>query len=355
MQKKVLIFLQSEVGGAERVSVTIGKNLDKESFDVRFYAVGPWECKIADFIPPAMFKGHLKYANAFKLLMNMYRTLREENPDVVFSSTMYISTKLLLLQPFFPRVKFVIRSENNFFKFNRKQQMMMRFLYQRARMVVAQTDEMRDELIDKARLDKDKVVAIQNPQDFKSIDMMAREPSPFNDDLKKYFVASGRFASAKGFDILVKAFALVVKKMGNAELYIVGRNSGPNEGYYTQIRDLINELEISEKVHCVGHKKNPYVYVRNADCFVLSSRNEGLPNVLIEALYLGIPAAATKCIPAIARIVDDGKTGFLAESENVTALSEAMLNAVKLGRIQSDYPVDTMPVFNKLFHTVVVE
>lgn len=353
MKRKVLIFLQSEVGGAERVSVTIGKNLDNESFDVCFYAVGPWECKIVDFIPPAMFRGHLKYANAFKLLVNMYHTLRKENPDVVFSSTMYISTKLLLLQPFFPRVKFVVRSENNFFKFNRKQQMMMRFLYQRARMVVAQTDEMRDELIYKAHLNKDKVVAIQNPQDFKSIDIMAQEPSPYNDGSKKYFVASGRFASAKGFDILVKAFALVAKKMENAELYIVGRNSGPNEEYYAQICDLISELKMNEKIHCVGHKKNPYVYVRNADCFVLSSRNEGLPNVLIEALYLGTPAAATKCIPAIARIVDEGETGFLAESENVMALSEAMLNAVKLGRIRSGYPVDTMPIFNELFHSVI--
>ena len=355
MKKKVLIFLQSEVGGAERVSVTIGKNLDKESFDVGFYAVGPWECKIADFIPPAMFRVHLKYANAFKLLVNMCNTLRKENPDVVFSSTMYISTKLLLLQPFFPRVKFIVRSENNFFKFNRKQQMMMRFLYQRARVVIAQTDEMREELIDRAHLNKDKVVSIQNPQDFKSIDVMAQEPSPYNDDSKNYFVASGRFAYAKGFDILVKAFALVVKRMANVELYIVGRNSGPNEGYYAEICNLIKELEMEEKIHCVGHKNNPYVYVKNADCFVLSSRNEGLPNVLIEALYLGTPAAATKCIPAIARIVDEGKTGFLAESENVMALSEAMLNAVKLGRIQSDYPVDTMPVFNKLFHTVVVE
>ena len=232
---------------------------------------------------------------------------------------------------------------------------MMRFLYQRARVVIAQTDEMREELIDKAHLNKNKVFAIQNPQDFKSIDVMAQEPSPYNDDSKKYFVASGRFAYAKGFDILVKAFALVVKRMANVELYIVGRNSGPNEGYYAEICNLIKELEMEEKIHCVGHKNNPYVYVKNADCFVLSSRNEGLPNVLIEALYLGTPAAATKCIPAIARIVDEGKTGFLAESENVMALSEAMLNAVKLGRIQSDYPVDTMPVFNKLFHTIVVE
>ena len=89
--------------------------------------------------------------------------------------------------------------------------------------------------------------------------------------------------------------------------------------------------------------------MKNADCFVLSSRNEGLPNVLIEALYLGTPAAATICIPAVTRIVEVGKTGYLARPEDVNSLAEAMLNAVQLGRIQSDYPMDTMIEFNKLF------
>ena len=80
MKKKVLIFLQSEVGGAERVSVTIGKNLDKEFFDVYFYAVGPWNCNISDFIPSSMFKEHLKHTNPFKLLLNLYKVLRRETP-----------------------------------------------------------------------------------------------------------------------------------------------------------------------------------------------------------------------------------------------------------------------------------
>lgn len=64
---------------------------------------------------------------------------------------------------------------------------------------------------------------------------------------------------------------------------------------------------MSDCVFCVGFKNNPYVYMKHADCFVLSSRNEGLPNVMIEALYLGTPVAAYKCIPVIERIVDEGK------------------------------------------------
>lgn len=353
MKRKVLIFLQSEVGGAERVSVTIGKNLDRESFDIYFYAVGPWECKIKDFIPANMFKGHLKQPNPFKLLTNLFRAIRRESPDIVFSSTMYISTKLLLLQPFFKRVKFIVRSENNFFTFNKRQQWMIRHLYRRAQKVIAQTDEMQTELVETAGLPEEKVIAIQNPQDFKTISILAQEANPFTETSKKYFVASGRFAPAKGFDVLIQAFAKVIKQIDNAELYIVGRNTGPNESYFKKIQECIDSLKLKDSVHCVGHQKNPYVYVKNADCFVLSSRNEGLPNVLIEALFLGTPVAATTCIPAIARIVEEGKTGFLAEPENADELANAMLETVKLGRIQSSYPMDTMPEFNSLFRLVL--
>lgn len=349
LKKKVLIFVQPGVGGAERVSVTIGKNLNPELFNVCFYAVGPRKCEISEFIPQNQFKGHLQHSNPFILLIDLYKVIKKESADIIFSSVMHYSTKLLLLQPFFSKIKFIIRCENNFFSFNTHQRLMIRFLYHRAQRIVAQTDEMQNELIEKVLLPASKIVTIQNPQDFEMISRLAQESSPFKDSSKTYFVASGRFAHQKGFDILVRAFALVSQKMKEAELYMVGKNSGPNEACYKQINDLIKQLSLSEKVHCMGYQKNPYVYVKNADCFVLSSRYEGLPNVLIEALYLGTPAAAVTCIPAVARIVEDGKTGYLAKSEDVYSLAEAMLNAVKLGRIHSDYPMDTMPAFNKLF------
>ena len=81
----------------------------------------------------------------------------------------------------------------------------------------------------------------------------------------------------------------------------------------------------------------------------MSSRNEGLPNVLIESLYLGTPVAATKCIPVISRIVEDGVNGFVAEPENAESLALAMLNAVCLGRVSSSYQSADENEFAKLF------
>ena len=97
---------------------------------------------------------------------------------------------------------------------------------------------------------------------------------------------------------------------------------------------------------------NPYKFVKNADCFVLSSRNEGLPNVLIEALYLGTPVAATTCIPVIKRIVSEGKNGYLAENENFAQLANAMIMASKLGRITSTYNATSNEAYRKLFEDI---
>lgn len=348
-KKKVLMFLQSEVGGAERVTVTIGKNLDAVAFDVHFYAAGPWDCKIADFIPKNLYCGHLKYKNPFRLLFAFYKTIRTESPDIVFASTMYISTKLLLLSLFFKKTKFIIRCENNLYTFSKKQQLMIRLLYRRAEKIIAQTDEMRTELITRALLPERKIITIQNPLDCKSIDSLAEKRTPFVENDKIFYVASGRFAPEKGFDILVQAFAQVIKKINNAELFIVGRISGPSEKFYSRIKEQIKSLGLSKKVHCVGYQKNPYVYVKNANCFVLSSRSEGLPNAMIEALYLETPVAATTCIPAIERIVENGKTGFLAIPENIESLAQAMINAVSLGRVKSRMIKNTIPCFNEIF------
>ena len=89
--------------------------------------------------------------------------------------------------------------------------------------------------------------------------------------------------------------------------------------------------------------------MKNADCFVLSSRNEGLPNVMIEALYLGTPVAAFKCIPVIERIVSEGRTGYLASKENVEELAAAMEKEVTLGRIETTYNANSEEKFRKIF------
>lgn len=341
-KRKILVFSQSAVGGAERMSVTVTKTLDRTKFDVVYYLVGPTDtdgkAPLQDFIPKDWTVHNIPSRNAMRMVANFFLILLREKPDVVFSSVLNLNNKLLLLRNAFKKTKFIVRCDNYLYTYSDKQRKIIDKTYHRADIIIAQTEEMKKELTDEMQIADEKIVVLQNPVDTETIDKkIENEGSPYSQEEKICYVASGRFAKQKGFDLLVKAFSEVKRQQPNAELYIVGKKDGICEDCYNDVKVLIEEYGCKNSVHCVGFQTNPYVYIKYAHCFVLSSRWEGLPNVMIESLYLGTPVAAFKCIPIIERIVTAGVDGFLAEKEDITGLAKAMVEASKLGRIKSVY------------------
>lgn len=338
-KKKILFFLQDGVGGAERISVLLGKSLPKEQYDVTFCLVERGsETSIRDFIPTGYRIIAVPNIGPLKMMWQLFNVIRKEHPHVVFSSVMYLNTKILPFHEVFPSIRFVVRCENYLYTFNKKQHRRIRLTYRKADAIIAQTQEMADELIEQMNIGKDKVFVMQNPVDTKLIDRLVKEGgNPYPNNGKKHFVASGRFAYQKGFDMLLKAFIKVHQQRQDVDLYIIGDYNYDDGKIHSELTKLSKEDGVEGLVHCVGYQKNPYPYIKFADSFVLSSRWEGLPNVLIEALYLGTPVAAFKCIPVVERIVENGVSGYLASKEKVEELATAMLNALLLGRITSSY------------------
>lgn len=335
-KKNVLIFLQNGVGGAERMSVLFGKSLSLNNYDVKFCLVGNGgRTTIEDFIPDDYLIIHIPKVSPFKMMWQFVGIIRKEHPHIVFSSVMYLNTKILPFRYFFPQTRFVIRSENYLYTFNKNQLFFIRLSYRLADEIIAQTEEMRDELIDQMHIDGDKIRVVYNPIDSDLIDNLVKEGSNPYHNSRKHFVTVGRFAYQKGYDLLVKSFHEIMKRQGDVELYIVGDKNYWGGVVYQEVMALVRGLGIEEYVHCVGYQKNPYIYVKYADCFVLSSRWEGLPNVLNEALYLGTPVAAFKCVPIVERIVKDGINGFLAEKESVSSLVDAMQKALTLDKVKT--------------------
>lgn len=350
--KKLIVFAQTAVGGAERMSVTVTKTLDRSRFEVIYYLVGPIEnghAPLEAFIPSDLKVNIIPSQNPFSLIARMFWILVKEKPDVVFASVLNLNNKLLLLRSLFKKTKFIARCDNYLYTYNDKQRKIIDKTYHRADIIIAQTDEMKQELIDEMHISEEKVVALMNPVDTDTIDRMVKEgKNPYSGSGKIRYVASGRFAYQKGFDMLIEAFRLVKDIQPNAELYIVGRKDGGCEEYFHDVENIIESNQLKDSVFCVGFQNNPYVYIKYADCFVLSSRWEGLPNVMIESLYLNTPVAAFKCIPVIERIVTEGKDGYLADKENVESLSKAMLSAGQLGRIVSTYKPASIEQFHHI-------
>ena len=132
----------------------------------------------------------------------------------------------------------------------------------------------------------------------------------------------GRLAKQKDFETLIKAFK-IVRTRTNAKLIILGEGN-----QRAVLQSLIDQLGLKGDVDLYGHTENPYSFLNKADLFVLSSAWEGLPNVLIEALALGIPCVATDCKSGPREILQNGRFGILVPVGDEKEMAEAMLNTL---------------------------
>ena len=349
---KVLIFTTDGVGGAERVSVTIGKILRAHDYEVVFAVVrhGTSNSTITDFIPQGFSIICIDDIGPVKMAFKLIRTISEVRPDYVFASLMYLSTKILPFRFRFPKIKFIIRSENNMGMFNLRQRWQMRLSYRLADRIIAQNREMKEGMMNVLGIPETKITVLHNPVDTQYIDEKVKGAvSPYPAGESPVFVASGRFAHQKGFDVLAKAFVQVTDRLPGAHLYILGDTGCENGVVYRQVMDVAVAGGIQDRIHCPGFKSNPYPFIKYADCFVLSSRTEGLPNVLVEAQYLNVPAAATTCIPIIKEIITDGVNGYWADVDDASSLAEAMMKGAGLGKVTSTYKPSTEMEFVDMF------
>ncbi len=139
---------------------------------------------------------------------------------------------------------------------------------------------------------------------------------------KPVVLAVGRLTPPKGFDVLIRAFARLQRKVG-ARLLILGEGSERGT-----LQALATQLGVANDVQLAGFQDNPWSFMARCDAFVLSSRFEGLPTVLIEALSLGANVVAADCPSGPREILDDGRFGRLVPPESADALADALYESL---------------------------
>ena len=162
---------------------------------------------------------------------------------------------------------------------------------------VVVSSQLIEEQINEYNSSKDKIKVIHNFVDKEKIDKCLKEKN--NVILSKNTIINvGRLSNQKGQKYLIRAMSFVVKKVPDAELIILGKGELEEE-----LKKEINALHLEKNVKLLGYKSNPYIYMKQASCFVLSSFFEGMPNVILEAMYIGLPIISCDCISGVREVL----------------------------------------------------
>lgn len=187
-------------------------------------------------------------------------------------------------------------------------------LYNRADLIIAVSEGVKQELIQEFNIRPDIVKVIYNPNDIERIESLATEAVNdewFSEDIPIIFNL-GRLTEQKGQWHLIRAFAKARKQI---DCRLVIRGSGDLKPYLTS---LINEMDLDNDVMFLGWVDNPYKYISKSSLFVSSSLWEALPYSLVEALICGCPIISTDCKYGPREILADGRYGLLIpEMDNI--------------------------------------
>lgn len=362
IKKKIAIYLPSlNGGGAERAMLNLAHGMVESGYSVDLVlaqAEGPY---LNDAINRnGVCIVDLKASRVLLSLPALVRYLRREQPKVLISTLDYANVVALWARRLAHTPIPVLVNEQNTISLSahnsvRRRERMVPYLIKRfypwADYIVGNSQGVADDLSEVTGLHRDRIKMLYNPIVTPELEKKAKafvNHPWFEADQPPVLLAVGRLTKQKDFPTLIRALA-VVRQTLPVRLIILGEGSDRED-----LEKLVNQLDLEKDVAMPGFVENPYAYMSRASLYVLSSRWEGLPTVLIEALYCGLPVIATDCPSGPKEILADGKYGLLVPVGDVAALARA-IEAGLAGKIpqpteESWHPYSLKVVVDQYIH-----
>ncbi|HLO14773.1 MAG TPA: glycosyltransferase [Anaerolineales bacterium] len=320
-------------GGAEQSMLKLADGFARRGYRVDLVLVhraGPYLADVPDSVRLIV----LNSSRDLFSLMPLVRYLRRETPEVLLSglhtNIIALGAKRLARVP-----TRVVVSERNTLSQNVKHYSrdvrlrlvphLVKWVYPWADAVVAVSNGVAADLARITGIPDQRIKVIYNPVVTLGLKRKAQEALEhpwFGSGTPPVVLAVGRLTPQKDFSTLITAFAQV-RRVRPVRLLILGEGSER-----TKLESLVCDLGLEAEVSMPGFACNPYPYMRRASAFVLSSCWEGLPGVLIEAMYCGLPLVATDCPNGPREILDEGKYGRLVPVRDVNAIAQAIHDAL---------------------------
>ncbi len=369
-----ILFITSNLGGggAERALVNIINHLDRTRFQPHlalFQKEGIFLEALAPDVPVYEIQPTdygLLHRNGMRIwgIRQLCKRLR---PAVVMSVqwqvnivTLLADTLLNLGCPVVVNEQVALKRGSQSIWQRRLFWPLARMTYKRAAKVITSSNGIASELRKALSLPRSKFQVIYNPiaiDDVRKRSLLSSISLPAE---HPRLVAAGRLTRQKNYPLLLHAIKRVIKEKP-VHLYILGE--GPER---PSIEKLIQALDLKAFVDLLGFQSNPFVYMKQADIFVLSSDFEGFGNVIVEAMALGVPVIATNCPYGPAEILADGRYGVLVPVRHEEALAEAILSLLrspdtrrKLGakarKRAKDFSIEqVIPLYEQLFSELIL-
>lgn len=321
--KITLIIHSLTYGGAERI-ISIMAN---------YWSAKGWKITLLTFdnnqIPDFTLNSDITYipldiaakspnviigiVNNLKRISILRNAIINSNPDVVISFMSRINI-ITLLATRWLKIPVIISERSNpeksYLSWNWQQ--LRKWTYAFADKIVFQTQRARDYF----------PIKLQN-QSCIIPNMVILPPIKKQSDekflTKRSLISMGRFVPEKGFDLLLKAFAKLKDNYPEWTLTILGDGK-----LRPELESLRNQLGLSDRVYFPGMVNDIYAFLQQADIFIMSSRFEGFPNAICEAMACGLPVISTDCPSGPREIIRDGIDGILVPNEDISALAAAI-------------------------------
>lgn len=330
-------------GGAERTVLNVARGIADRGYEVDL-VVSQFEGELAVDVPDRVRLvrldrlGSRKY-RTIRTLPSLVRYLRTRRPRVLFSA-LFRANLTAVAARFVAGVNTrVVVSERNtlsvttqrFSTAKRRFRLAsVRLGYRLADHVVAVSEGVADDLRTEVGLSKVAVSVIYNPVVTSQLREKCKDPVDhpwLQPSIVPVVLAVGSLTVQKDFVTLIRAFALA-RATRACRLLILGE--GPER---EQLEAETRALGVADDVDLPGWVPNPYPYMQAATVFALSSRWEGLPGVLIEALYCGSSIVSTDCPSGPREILQDGRYGELVPLGNPRALADGILAGIDKPRL----------------------
>lgn len=329
--RHIAIYLPSlRGGGAERVMVNLANGFAARGHRVDLVLVkaeGPYLAEVSDKVNVI----DLDRKGALASLWPLRRYLRRERPDAMLSALYHANLIAILARALGGTKTRLVVSERNslsglqggvagaVFRY------LIKHLYRRTDGIVAVSRGIADELVSELGLPPERITAIPNPIDVERIAALASE-RPVHPwlapDAPPVILAVGRLERQKDYPTLLAAIAQI-RARREMRLIILGEGS-----LRPQLEQCIAEAGLQDIVMLAGFQSNPFGWMAASKVYVLSSRHEGFPNSLIQAMACGARLVSTNCPTGPDEILEGGKWGRLVPVGDADALALALTEAL---------------------------